>query len=293
MKRWLSACWLAHPTLEGFYRLRVRRQSFREPDVLFGLGSFRVPVVAAPALGGPDAGPARRAVDRHAARNLQHPQQPVCRGGNRLAADQLHSVHPRRGRRRLCRRRYRARSRVRHRRPGRRLCDRHPARGHRRRVIDRRRHCHRRNHLRSRTAGRVHHCRRHRRRSCDPRATRRPTRVRLGRGGSSDLQRRQMPPVRRRNRQPIGDRPHLLKHLGADYVGGEMPNRFTGTKVRPSPPAAGLSLAMLLCLLGSSPVLASLRLRRDLIYCKRTIIFVIRKCCNQDECGFHQSTDPP
>ena len=42
-----------------------------------------------------------------------------------------------------------------------------------------------------------------------------------------------------------------------------------------------------------APVLASLRLRRDLIYCKRTIIFVVRKCCNQDECGFHQSTDPP
>ena len=35
-----------------------------------------------------------------------------------------------------------------------------------------------------------------------------------------------------------------------------MPNRLTGRTGRPSPPAIGLSLAMLLCLLGSSPVLA-------------------------------------
>ena len=43
------------------YRLRVRCQSFRrgaEPDVLFWLGSFRVPVVAPTALGGPDTSPA-------------------------------------------------------------------------------------------------------------------------------------------------------------------------------------------------------------------------------------------
>ena len=34
-----------------------------QPDVLFRLGSCRVPVVASAALGGPDAGPARRPVD--------------------------------------------------------------------------------------------------------------------------------------------------------------------------------------------------------------------------------------
>ena len=44
---------------------------------------------------------------------------------------------------------------------------------------------------------------------------------------------------------------------------------------------------------GRPPVLVSVRLRRDLIYCKRTIIFVSGERCNQDECGFHQSTDPP
>ena len=42
-----------------------------------------------------------------------------------------------------------------------------------------------------------------------------------------------------------------------------------------------------------APVLASLRQRINLIYCKRTIIFVSGERCNQDECGFHQSTDPP
>ena len=41
------------------------------------------------------------------------------------------------------------------------------------------------------------------------------------------------------------------------------------------------------------PVLLSLRQRINLIYCKRTIIFVSGERCNQDECGFHQSTDPP
>ena len=41
------------------------------------------------------------------------------------------------------------------------------------------------------------------------------------------------------------------------------------------------------------PVLVSVRQRINLIYCKRTIIFVSGERCNQDECGFHQSTDPP
>ena len=41
------------------------------------------------------------------------------------------------------------------------------------------------------------------------------------------------------------------------------------------------------------PVFVSLRQRINLIYCKRTIIFVSGERCNQDECGFHQSTDPP
>ena len=69
MKRWLSACWLAHRNrshLGGILPIEGASPIFSEgaePDVLFGLGSFRVPVVAAPALGGPDAGPARRAVD--------------------------------------------------------------------------------------------------------------------------------------------------------------------------------------------------------------------------------------
>ena len=41
------------------------------------------------------------------------------------------------------------------------------------------------------------------------------------------------------------------------------------------------------------PVLESLRQRINLICCKRTIIFVRGESCNQDECGCHQSSDPP
>ena len=40
------------------------------------------------------------------------------------------------------------------------------------------------------------------------------------------------------------------------------------------------------------PVLVSVRQRINLIYCKRTIIFVSGERCNQDECGCHQSSDP-
>ena len=40
------------------------------------------------------------------------------------------------------------------------------------------------------------------------------------------------------------------------------------------------------------PVLLSIRQRINLMCCKITIIFVSRESCNQDECGFHQSTDP-
>ena len=41
------------------------------------------------------------------------------------------------------------------------------------------------------------------------------------------------------------------------------------------------------------PVLVSVRRRINLICCKRTIIFVRRESCNQNECGFYQSADPP
>ena len=43
----------------------------------------------------------------------------------------------------------------------------------------------------------------------------------------------------------------------------------------------------------TAAVWVSVRQRINLICCKRTIIFVRGESCNQDECGCHQSSDPP
>ena len=91
----------------------------------------------------------------------------------------------------------------------------------------------------------------------------------------------------RTDRAPADNKAVRIPAFSASFGNRNAPERrFPGS-------ASMIARAALPSGTARGPVLVSVRQRINLICCKRTIIFVRGESCNQDECGCHQSSDPP